>query len=107
MARRDEKSSMARREDMIGGNRRCNSPSLDRDQSKSRKRVTFCDEVIEHEPEPCDLSYDSMEDGEVGSQEEQQEKEEDVKEAFKEEIDDGDGDLEERDVEVRSSSPPA
>merc|ERR1712025_974288 len=105
MARRDEKSSMARREDMIGGNRQCNSPSLDRDQSKKRKRVTFCDEVIEHEPEPCDPSYDSMEDGEVASQEEQQqyteEEKEDVKlkEVVKEEIDDGVGDLEDTDVE--------
>ena len=55
-----------------------------------------------------------MEDGEVGSQEEQEEhieeeKEADVKlkEDVKEEIDDGDGDLEETDIEVRSSSPPA
>ena len=50
----------------------------------------------------------------MGSQEEQQEyieeeKEEEVKpkEDVKEEIDDRDGDLEETDIEVRSSSPPA
>ena len=49
----------------------------------------------------------------MDSQEEQQdytkEKEEDMKlkEAVKEESDDGDGDLEETDGEVRSSSPPA
>ena len=55
-----------------------------------------------------------MEEGEVGSQEEQEddpgteEEDEQVKEAdqgVEEEIDDGDGDM--RDVEVRSSSPPS
>jgi len=90
------------------------SPTLGREQSRSRKRVTFCEEVTEYEP--CNLSYDSMEEGEVGSQEEQEddtdteEEDEQVKEADqgveeKEEIDDGDGDM--RDVEVRSSSPPS
>ena len=58
------------------------------------------------------LSYDSMEEGEVDSPEEQQQEEEDVKlkesdQGVKEKNEIGDGDLGDTDVEMRSSSPPA
>ena len=55
------------------------------------------------------LSYDSMEEGEVDSPEEQQQEEEDVKlkESDQEKNEIGKGDLGDTDVEMRSSSPPA
>merc|ERR1719430_3106588 len=42
-----------------------------REQGKSKRRVTFCEQVIEHEPEPRDFSSDGMEEGEVDASEEE------------------------------------
>merc|ERR1719222_328484 len=89
-----------------------------REQGKSKRRVTFCEQVIEHEPEPCDFSSDGMEEGEVDTSEE--EKKEDTGTEFEgedvtdqgvmqkeEDNNDGDVDMKDTDVEARSSSPPA
>merc|ERR1712192_158980 len=78
------------------------SASPSREHSRSKKRVTFCEDVIEHEP--CEYSDDSMEEGEVDSSNELNEEDsegEEEEEQEKEEFDEGD--LRDIDVEVRSS----
>jgi len=124
-----ESTLQSRREsgDRFNERKQCTSASPSRAHSKGKKRVTFCEDVIEHEP--CEYSDDSMEEGEVDSGKEQkeedsEEEEQVVKDANKEkedvelkEADDhgveqdkeelDEGDMRDIDMEVRSSSPPA
>merc|ERR1712192_7796 len=99
------------------------SASPSREHSRSKKRVTFCEDVIEHEP--CEYSDDSMEEGEVDSGKEQKEEDSESEEGEEQVDKDADeekeandhsvkqekeqffrGDLRDIDMEVRSSSPP-
>ena len=106
---------------------------LNREQGKSKRRVTFCEQVIEHEPEPRDFrlmnnissfrevyfvllfcSSDGMEEGELDTSKE--EKNEDTGTDFegedvtdqgvmqKEEEDNNDGEVDMRDTDVEARS---